>query len=81
MFQVDVMKYCEGCPETTAQTAIYADGKPAIECPPVIICVSIFASSSVCRTRNKLDKERWIISGVPFSKPKIARVRFFRKVP
>ena len=42
MFRVDVMKYCEGCPEftpeTTAQTAIYADGKPAIECPPVIIC-------------------------------------------
>lgn len=42
MFQVDVMKYCEGCPEfapkATAQTVIYADDKPAIECPPVIIC-------------------------------------------
>ena len=32
MFQVDVMKYCEGCPEFAPE---------AIKCPPVIVCEHI----------------------------------------
>lgn len=61
MFRVDVMKYCEGCPEfvpeTTPQTVIYADGKPAIECPAVIVCTNRYKCEHIRKFFGLPDEE------------------------